>query len=130
MNAAPTSTEVESKPKFMLFLRHPHGEDLPPTPQELEVIMGRFKIWMDDMEARGHVIGTNGLDTNAGRVLRGTMVMDGPLIEAKEIVGGYVMLTAENLDQAAILAGACPGLEYGMTLEVRPVVACCGAASD
>jgi hypothetical protein len=132
MNAAPTSTETEteSKPKFILFLRQPHGDGPPPAPRELEAIMERFKIWMDDMGARGHLIGTNGLDTSAGKVLRGSMVTDGPLIEAKEIVGGYVMLTAENLDQAAQLASECPGLEYGMAVEVRPVVACGKVASD
>jgi hypothetical protein len=88
--------------------------------------MVHFRKWMESMYAKGHVLSTNGLES-AGKVLRGSrgaMVTDGPLIEAKEIVGGYVMITAKSLEEAVELASACPGLDYRMAVEVRPVVAC------
>lgn len=86
--------------------------------------MVHFRKWMADMEAGGHVLATSGL-APVGKVLRGTrgaMTTDGPLIEAKEIVGGYVLITARDLDEAVELARGCPGLNYAMAVEVRPVI--------
>lgn len=88
--------------------------------------MVHFRNWMESMYAKGCVLSTNGLEVT-GKVLRGSrgaMVTDGPLIEAKEIVGGYVMVTAKNLEEAVNLARGCPGLDYRMAVEVRPLAAC------
>ncbi|MFO0744738.1 MAG: YciI family protein [Myxococcota bacterium] len=35
---------------------------------------------------------------------------DGPLIEVKELVGGYMIVSAASLDEAVRIAGECPGL--------------------
>ncbi len=85
--------------------------------------MARFDGWMKAMSAKGMVVGTNGLE-GTGKVLRGPHGMettDGPYPEAKEIVGGYVLITAESLDEAVAAARECPGLDYHMAVEVRPV---------
>ena len=47
------------------------------------------------------------------------VVTDGPFVESKEIVGGYSIVTADNIDAAAELAKGCPGLLTGGTVEVR-----------
>ncbi|QIF05578.1 YciI family protein [Roseimicrobium sp. ORNL1] len=124
----PTSSTsaTESQPKFMFLFRQPHGDGPPPSPVELERIMVHFREWMESMYARGHVLGTNGLETT-GKVLRGShgaMMTDGPLIESKEIIGGYVMITARDLEEAVELARACPGLDHRMAVEVRPIAGC------
>src|SRR5437879_4477422 len=46
-------------------------------------------------------------------------VVDGPLAEAKDLVGGYVLVTAASLDDAAELARGCPILEVDGAVEVR-----------
>src|SRR2546427_4681135 len=48
-------------------------------------------------------------------------VVDGPFAEAKDLVGGYLLVTAENLDDAAELARGCPILEVEGSVEVRPI---------
>ena len=50
---------------------------------------------------------------------------DGPFAESKEAVGGYFLLQVEDLDEAVEIAKGCPLLEYGTTVEVRPVAAEC-----
>jgi hypothetical protein len=123
------SAASPSSAQFMLLLRQPHGDGPPPSGADLEGIMVHFRKWMADMEAGGHVLGTNGL-APAGKVLRrarGSMTTDGPLMEAKEIVGGYVLIEARDLEEAVELASACPGLNYAMAVEVRPVMAPCCA---
>jgi hypothetical protein len=48
-------------------------------------------------------------------------VTDGPYIEAKEAVGGYIIVTAYSLDEAAEIAKGCPGLDNGGKVEVRQI---------
>jgi hypothetical protein len=47
---------------------------------------------------------------------------DGPFAETKEALGGFYIVEAKDLDEALELAGACPGLRFGASIEVRPVV--------
>ena len=42
-------------------------------------------------------------------------------MEAKEIVGGFSIVQAETIDDAARLAKGCPGVQIGATVEVRPL---------
>src|SRR6185312_1732549 len=97
-----------------LLLIHQPNTGPGPTPEELQKIMERFRTWMDGLYAKGAVAGTNGLEPT-GKVLRepgGAVITDGPYAEAKEIVGGYVLINAANLDEAVAIARACPGLDY------------------
>ena len=50
---------------------------------------------------------------------------DGPFAESKEAIGGYFLLQADDLDEAVAVAKQCPALEYGSTVEVRPVAEEC-----
>ena len=117
MNTPPAS------PQFLLLFRHSQeGPD--PTPAEMEQIMGKWMAWMKGMGARGQFAGANRLQ-ETGRVLRGPGgkdVTDGPFAESKEIVGGYILVTAPDLAAATAIARGCPGLDLGSTIvEVRPV---------
>ncbi len=111
-----------TKSTYALLLRQPAG-GIPP-PEELRKIMARFSEWIDGLAARGMLEGTNGLDLS-GKVLRGRRgmsVVDGPYAEAKEVVGGLVLISAASLEEAVEAARDCPGLDYAMAVEVRPVL--------
>jgi hypothetical protein len=56
---------------------------------------------------------------------RGLSVSDGPFAESKEAIGGFFLLEVGSLDEAAEIAKDFPGLEYGATVEVRPVAPEC-----
>ena len=110
--------------QHLVLLQYPAGASQPP-PAELQAIMARFATWMEGLQKQGRVAATNGLELT-GKMLRGpigeTVITDGPFAEGKEVVGGYVMLNPSTLDEAVAAAGACPGLDYRMIVEVRPVV--------
>jgi hypothetical protein len=50
-----------------------------------------------------------------------TVVTDGPFAETREVLGGFYILEAENLDQAIAAAARHPGARFG-TVEVRPIM--------
>ncbi|HRE81488.1 MAG TPA: YciI family protein [Opitutaceae bacterium] len=52
-----------------------------------------------------------------GRVL----ITDGPFAETKEVLGGYHLFACKDLDEAIAVSQKWPGLNYGMTLELRPL---------
>jgi len=51
-----------------------------------------------------------------------TLLSDGPFVEAKEHLGGYYLVEAEDLDAALELAARVPAARMGGAIEVRPVV--------
>jgi len=107
---------------YLLLFRHP-AEGPDPTPQEMEQIFGKWMAWMKGMKAKGQFVGADRLD-DSGKVVRnprGATVTDGPFAEAKEIVGGFVIVAAPSLAAATEIAKGCPGLERGTIVEVRPV---------
>jgi hypothetical protein len=59
---------------------------------------------------------------------KGRVVADGPFAESKEAIGGYFLLQVDTLAEAVAIAKECPGLDYGTTVEVRPVAEVCPAA--
>jgi hypothetical protein len=50
------------------------------------------------------------------------VVTDGPFPEAKELVGGFFVVNAEDINEAAEIAKDCPSFELGGSVEVRPVM--------
>jgi hypothetical protein len=51
-----------------------------------------------------------------------TLMTDGPFADTKEVLGGFVLVEAVNLDEAVELATRLPVTRYGSAVEVRPVV--------
>ncbi len=94
-----------------------------PSPEEMQKIFGQWMAWIQAMTARGEYVGGGRLG-DPGKVIRGPAggtLSDGPFAEAKEVVGGYMLIAADNLEQAATIAKGCPGFSYGGSMEVRPV---------
>ncbi len=51
-----------------------------------------------------------------------TLTTDGPFVETKEAIGGYLLFEAEDLDAAIELASRIPAARMGGAVEVRPIV--------
>lgn len=59
-------------------------------------------------------------DTHAATSIRNDIVTDGPFVETKEVLGGYYLIEADDLDEALEIAKHCPARFGGV--EVRPVM--------
>jgi hypothetical protein len=51
-----------------------------------------------------------------------TLITDGPFVEIKEAIGGYLIYEADDLDAAIALATQIPAASLGGAIEVRPLV--------
>lgn len=119
--------QTDSKsPEFLLLVR---GTDWKGklSADEIQVMMARFADWMEDLTKRGVLKGAQPLK-DEGVYVTGrheNSVVDGPFAESKEAVGGYFLLQLDTFEQAVEIARNCPMVEYGGTLEVRPIAVIC-----
>jgi len=95
-----------------------------PSPEERQKTMEKWMGWFKEMGAKGLVKDAGHPLESNGKIVRGkpVSVSDGPFAETKDIIGGYTLIEARDLDQAAEIAKGCPILEAGGHVEVRPVM--------
>ena len=109
--------------RFISIYR-PANPAAPPKPTMYEE-MGEF---MAAAVRAGVLLATDGLGPSGSsdvlvRHTRGNYtVTDGPFAEAKDVVGGYSLIKARDISEAAELAKGCPILDRGGRVEVRPVM--------
>lgn len=117
---------------FLLLVREttPEAYDVM-SPAQRRESLDRWNAWVDGMAARGRLRDGQPLQSSARLVsgARGERVTDGPFAEAKELVGGYFVLTGVTLEDVTEIARRCPNLPYGMTVEIRPIAQACHLAT-
>lgn len=87
-----------------------------PSPAEMQAMYAKFNEWREKFAANLVDLGGR---LGAGRVALPEPAPDGPLVEVKELVGGYMIVTAESLEDAVRVARECPGLlRPGSAVEV------------
>lgn len=95
-------------PNFLCVQRSLPGEGTgKPSPAEMQEMYARFGAWQkkfkDNLVDMGGKLG-------AGKLVTSGAAPDGPFAEVKELVGGYMIVSAETLDEAITVARECPGL--------------------
>lgn len=99
------------------------GYELPASPEEMQKKTAKWMAWLKDLSDKGHVKSFGEPLQPAGMVVKGKnkQVIDGPFAEAKDVVGGYSLIVAKDIEQAVEFALACPIFEDGGSVEVRPI---------
>ncbi len=94
--------------------------------EEMQQVGDKWMAWFKGLMASGQAVAGNPLERE-GKIVSGKnkAVSDGPFAEAKETIGGYFLLKVNSLDEAVSIAQQCPGLPYGIRVEVRPVAGEC-----
>lgn len=110
--------------KYMFLFRGGDARriDQQAKPEEWQAHMMKWKTWMEDLGKQGNMIAGEPLNKE-GKVLSGKAkkVTDGPFVEGKEVVGGYLMVHAGGLNEAVELSKGCPIFEHDGIVEVREV---------
>jgi hypothetical protein len=107
---------------FLFLYRPSEGPAL--TPEQMAVVMPKWMSWMKDLDERGHIKAPGNPLQRSGKLVTGKQrsVTDGPFAEAKDLINGYTLIQADDLNQAAELAKGCPMLDGGGSVEVRPIM--------
>jgi hypothetical protein len=113
---------------YLLLIVEPPGQRQARTEAEAHDCYERMVRFSADLKSRGLLSMSQSLktETKGTRVrLRGhqAQVVDGPFAEAKEIIGGFLLLTCETREQAIAIAGDCPAAAWA-TIEVRELGPC------
>jgi hypothetical protein len=117
-NRKPTGEITMSEFAFLY-----RGRDFNASPEQMQKTMEKWRAWFKELSEKGHIKDIGHPLEDAGKVVKGRQktITDGPFAEAKDVIGGFTLIEAQDLQQAAELAKGCPILQAGGSLEIRPI---------
>ena len=94
------------------------------SPEATQQVMQKWMAWFKELGDSGHIKNMGQPLEHSGKLVKGKQktVTDGPFAEAKDVIGGYSLIEARDLDQAVELSKGCPIFEAEGAVEVRPVM--------
>jgi hypothetical protein len=109
--------------EFLLLFRGGDIDGLNESPERWQAHMEQWVKWMGELSTQGNLVGAQPL-AQTGKIITGNkkVVSDGPFMEGKEMVGGYLILRAKDYDEAVMISKGCPvlGFDDG-TVEIREI---------
>ena len=93
------------------------------SPEHMQAHMGKWMAWIDKLNKAGKYVSGEPL-LPGGKLVSGTSksVTDGPFTEGKEVVGGFFIVNAKDIDEAVAISKDFPDFELGGTVQVRQVM--------
>jgi hypothetical protein len=88
-----------------------------PSPAQMQEMYAAFNAWKEKFKA--NIVDMGDKLKPGGKVVTAAGVTDGAFVEAKEIVGGYMIVTAESWEGAVAVAQEMPMLMPGALIEIR-----------
>jgi hypothetical protein len=106
---------------LMVYAEPGYGEAL--SDEEREAVRAEYSALADDARCVGAAQLGPAETATSVRVVGGrTLMTDGPFADTKEVLGGFCVIEAADLDEALELAARIPAARHGGVVEVRPVV--------
>ena len=93
------------------------------SPEQLQQVITNWKNWTEELSKKGIYSGGDRLTRNDAAVVKGSarQIVNGPYVEIKEIVGGYIKIKADNLQHAIEISKGCPIFKFDGIVEIREV---------
>jgi hypothetical protein len=107
--------------EYMMIFRN-EKRKVQPSSEQMQNMLKDWQSWIGNIAKQGKYVGTNRLLPEGRTIKPNKIISDGPYMEAKELVGGYLIVKAKSLDEAMEMAQTCPNLTYGGNVEVRTVM--------
>ena len=109
-----------SKQKYLCIQRSQPGKGEKPSPAQMEEMYAKFNAWKEKF--RDNIVDMGGKLMGGGKVVTSEGATDGPFVEAKEVIGGYMIVEAESMEEAMEVARQSPGVAMpGSSVEVREI---------
>lgn len=109
-----------SNKSFMCILRNQGGgcNDEPSSPSEMEAMYAKYQKWQEKYAE--NIIDMGSALGSTGAVVKADGVSDGPFVEVKEVVGGFMTIRAADLAEAVGVIQNSPMMENeGVSIELR-----------
>jgi hypothetical protein len=109
---------------MLIFQLGRSGETYQDSPEEMQAQMGKWMAWVEKLQKSGQYVAGEPL-LPGGKLVAGTngsIVTDGPYTEGKEVVGGFFIIKAKDMDEAVAISKDYPDFQYGGTVQVRQVM--------
>jgi hypothetical protein len=108
---------------LLIFRRDFKTAGTQPSPEHLQNMMKDWQNWMGSIAARNKLVNPGNRLSDDGKVVKpGAIVTNGPYVEIKEAIGGYIIIRAESMEEAAEMSKDCPILSIGGNVEVRTTI--------
>ena len=106
--------------EFLFIYRGGQKQESAMSPEDMQEYMNQWLGWIGKAMEAGWMLTAGDALLPEGKVVHpNAVITDGPFAESKELVGGYSIIEADDLDAASKLADGCPGLLHGGLVEVR-----------
>lgn len=103
--------------KYLCMYRGAPSQDKP-SPAQMQEMFAAFNGWKEKFKA--NILDMGSKLRPSGKVVTASGVTDGPYAEAKEIVGGFMIIAAENYEGAVAIVKAMPTMQMpGACVEIR-----------
>lgn len=90
-----------------------------PSPAQMEQMYAKFNDWREKFQ--DNIVDMGGKLMGDGKIVTAEGATDGPFVEAKEVIGGYMIVSADNIDEAVEIARQSPGVGMSSSVEVREI---------
>ncbi len=111
--------------KFLLLLHEQPTDFSDMSAEQIQGVIAEYTAWRQNLIERDLFLGGQKLKDEGGRHLRAPngqlQVVDGPYSEAKEVLGGYFMIAADDYATAIQISQDCPHLKFGGRIELREI---------
>lgn len=112
--------------KYMMIFRNtPTSEDAfaSMTPEQMQASLDQWNTWIGGIAAQGKLVSSDALE-HSGKIVTGSkkVISDGPYVESKELVSGYLIMHAESEAEALEASKGCPIFDLDGSLEVRKLM--------
>lgn len=105
--------------KYLFLLRSDLAPSAPPqrpSPEQMQQMLAKWHAWKDRF--KDNIVDWGDKLAPGGKVVSGASVSDGPFVEAKEVVGGFMIVQAASYEEAVAVAQAMPS-GPGSRIEIR-----------
>lgn len=110
--------------KYLYLFRGGEPRALGLSPEETQAHMEKWQHWIGSLAAREIFVDGQPLMPEGKRLAgKSAVLTDGPYAEGKEMIGGYLIVKANDLEEATELARACPIFENDGAVEIREMIA-------
>ncbi len=107
-------------PKYLCMQRSQPGSGEKPSPAKMEEMYAVFNAWREKYQK--NIVDMGGKLKAGGKIVSSEGATDGPFVEAKEVIGGFMIISAETMEEAMEVARECPGVVMpGSSVEIREI---------